>query len=306
MAPTAAPRTVDRDRVPFFETRNTFSKRGDPTGVFMTQREGRPEAQVLFHDVQIRVAHASTADLDQHLPSTHYGLRNLLDLSRSTNANKSDRLHRAPPRSIRHICSLPSYCDVIRWSLRGGSMSGARSSAGATIPTECRAIEVRVAELRQLFNAIDPSPFRDRDLDQRAEEFIVEWARDLPRDARLALLVHLERSSGQVDEAPMVSESIHQHFKQRAVDTRRRLRELFRRGRISLVIALAFLGTSIAVGDVVASVLHDTGFAEIILPVRSSSRWSGVVSSGVVLRSPAMRPISVRMPVAVTTAFPCP
>ncbi len=76
-------------------------------------------------------------------------------------------------------------------------MSRARSSAGDTIPTECRAIEVRVAELRQLFNAIDPSPFRDRDLDPRAEEFIVEWARDLPRDARLALLVHLERSAGQ-------------------------------------------------------------------------------------------------------------
>jgi hypothetical protein len=78
-------------------------------------------------------------------------------------------------------------------------------------------------------------------------------ARDLPSDARLALLVHLERSAGQVDEAPMLGESIHQYFKQRAVDSRRRLRELFRRGRISLVIALAFLGASIVVGDAVAS-----------------------------------------------------
>lgn len=83
-------------------------------------------------------------------------------------------------------------------------MSRARSSAGDTIPTECRAIEVRVAELRQLFNAIDPSPFRDRDLDPRADEFIVEWARDLPRDARLALVVHLERGAGQADEAPLL------------------------------------------------------------------------------------------------------
>ncbi len=143
-------------------------------------------------------------------------------------------------------------------------MSSARSSAGDTIPTACRVIEVRVAELRQLFNAIDPSPFNDRDLDPRAEEFIVEWARDLPRDARLALLVHLERSAGQVDEAPMLGESIHQYFKQRAVSSRRRLRELFRRGRISLVIALAFLGASIAVGDAVASALRDTRFVDVI------------------------------------------
>ena len=143
-------------------------------------------------------------------------------------------------------------------------MSHARSSAGDTIPTECRAIEVRVAELRQLFNAIDPSPFRERDLDPRAEEFIVEWARDLPRDARLALLVHLERSAGQADEAPLLGESIHRYFKQRAMDSRRRLRELFRRGRISLVIALVFLGASIAAGDAVASFLRDTHVAEII------------------------------------------
>jgi hypothetical protein len=143
-------------------------------------------------------------------------------------------------------------------------MSRARSSAGDTIPTQCKVIEVRVAELRQLFNAIDPSPFRERDLDPRAEEFIVEWARDLPRDARLALLVHLDRSAGQADEAPLLGESIHEYFKQRALESRRRLRELFRRGRISLVIALAFLGTSIAVGDAVASFLRDTHFAEII------------------------------------------
>ena len=96
------------------------------------------------------------------------------------------------------------------------------------------------------------------------EEFIVEWARDLPRDARLALLVHLERSAGQADEAPLLGESIHQYFKQRAMDSRRRPTKLFRRGRISLMIALVFLGASIAVGDAVASFLRDTHFAEII------------------------------------------
>jgi len=143
-------------------------------------------------------------------------------------------------------------------------MSSARSSAGDLIPTECRVIEVRVAELRQLFNAIDPSPFRERDLDPRAEEFIVEWASDLPRDARLALLVHLERSAGPEDEAPLLGESVHQYFNQRALQSRRRLRELFRRGRISLVIALAFLGASIAAGDAVANFLRETHLAEIV------------------------------------------
>jgi hypothetical protein len=51
------------------------------------------------------------------------------------------------------------------------------------------------------------------------------------------------------------------------VASRRKLRELFRRGRISLVIALAFLTASIAVGDAVAGYLGE-------------SRLSGVIREG--------------------------
>ena len=42
------------------------------------------------------------------------------------------------------------------------------------------------------------------------------------------------------------------------------------------------------------------------LPVLSSSSWSGVGSSTVSWSRPAMRPISVPIPVAVTTAMPWP
>ena len=112
-------------------------------------------------------------------------------------------------------------------------------------------LEVRVAELRQLFNAIDPSPFRERDLDPRAEAFIVGWARELPRDASLALRVHLERAGGRDDEATVLRGAVHEFFTQRASDSRRQLRELFRRGRISLAIALVFLGAAMAASDLI-------------------------------------------------------
>ena len=136
-------------------------------------------------------------------------------------------------------------------------------SAGEPIATDSRVIEVRVAELRQLFNAIDPSPFRERDLDPRAEEFIVEWARDLPHDASLALRVHLERCAGRADEAARLGQAIHQYFEARAAGSRRTLRELFRRGRISLLIALAFLGASLALGDLIGRI-SDSGFAALL------------------------------------------
>ena len=136
-------------------------------------------------------------------------------------------------------------------------------SAGDVIAPDSQVIEVRVAELRQLFNAIDPSPFRERDLDPRAEEFIVEWARDLPRDARLALRVHLERAAGRPDEATLLGQAIHQYFKARAAGSRRTLRELFRRGRISLLIALAFLGASLTASDLIGNV-GEGGFAAVL------------------------------------------
>jgi hypothetical protein len=77
-----------------------------------------------------------------------------------------------------------------------------KASAGDPIPPKCAVIKVHVGELKQLFNSIDPSPFRNKDLDPTAEEFIVGWAKDLPRDAALALVVDLDRQAGLPDEAP--------------------------------------------------------------------------------------------------------
>jgi hypothetical protein len=139
-----------------------------------------------------------------------------------------------------------------------------RSFAGDALPQHCQIIEIRIAELRQLFNAIDPSPFRERDLDPRAEEFIVDWASDLPADAPWGLVVHLDRPAGRADEAVTLREAIHEYFGQRVLASKRSLRELFRRGRISLVIALAFLTASIAIGDAVAGYLGDSRLGEII------------------------------------------
>src|SRR5215831_5397552 len=137
-------------------------------------------------------------------------------------------------------------------------------SAGDPLPSKCAVIEVRVGELRQLFNAIDPSPFRDRDLDPKAEEFIVGWAKDLPRDANLALLVDLDREAGLPDEAAVLRDAIHEFFRQRAEAYRRRLRELFRVGRTSLVIGLVVLASAVALGDFLATLLKGSRIGGIV------------------------------------------
>ena len=126
-----------------------------------------------------------------------------------------------------------------------------------------RTIEIRVAELRQLFNSIDPSPFHERDLDPRAEEFIVEWARDLGARGPLSFVVHLDRGPGEPGEGDMLREAIHRFFTQRGAVIRRSLRDLFRRGRISLVIALVFLALCVFIGDMVSNHFGDRRIADI-------------------------------------------
>ena len=134
-------------------------------------------------------------------------------------------------------------------------------------------IEVHVGELKQFFNALDPSPFRDRDLNPKAEEFIVGWAKDLPRDTTLALLVDLDREAGLPDEAAVLRDAIHEFFSQRAQAYRRRLRELFRVGRTSLVIGLVALASAVALGDFLATLLKGTGVGEIIRETLTIGGW---------------------------------
>jgi hypothetical protein len=124
-------------------------------------------------------------------------------------------------------------------------------SAGDTLPANCELIEVRVSELKQLFNAIDPSPFRERDLDPDAEEFIVDWATEASPSASLGLAIYLDRPAGPPNEPAELREAIHEFFRHRAEVLRHRLRELFRRGRISLAIGVCALGVSLAVGNLV-------------------------------------------------------
>ena len=125
------------------------------------------------------------------------------------------------------------------------------SSAGDPLPANCELIEVHVSELKQLFNAIDPSPFRERDLDPKAEEFIVDWAQEASPSATLGLAIYLDRPAGLANEPAELREAINEFFRHRAELSRHRLRELFRRGRTSLVIGVCALGISLAAGNLV-------------------------------------------------------
>jgi len=106
---------------------------------------------------------------------------------------------------------------------------------------EPAAIQLHIRELRQLFNSIDPSPFRERDLDTNCEEFIVSWAREVSPDRPLLLAIRVEHEPPGSTLRNDVPSAIHAHFAREASMQDLRRRHLVREGRTSLAIGLATL-----------------------------------------------------------------
>jgi len=104
-----------------------------------------------------------------------------------------------------------------------------------------RGIELRLHDINQLFNSMDPSPFREKDLDLQAEEFIVEWAREISRHDPLFLTIHLGKTLETGMTAQTIAESVRNHFRYRAEQAARQDQKLLREGWKNLVIGLTFL-----------------------------------------------------------------
>lgn len=102
-------------------------------------------------------------------------------------------------------------------------------------------IQVRIHELRQLFNSIDPSPFRERDLDPDCEEFIVSWAREMPPDRALRVEIRVDREAPPAELAADVVSAVRTHFEREAGLQDLRRRRIVREGRLSLTIGLVVL-----------------------------------------------------------------
>jgi hypothetical protein len=136
--------------------------------------------------------------------------------------------------------------------------------SAAPPPPVSGVIQVHVREIDQLFNSIDPSPFREKDLDDDAHEFILSWAKELPANQALTLLVHLDRPAVPPDADDALRQAVQDFFKHRAELAAQRLRQLLRTGRTSLLIGLMFLAACVLGGDWIAGRFHDSGSVQIL------------------------------------------
>lgn len=106
-------------------------------------------------------------------------------------------------------------------------------------------IEIHLTELDQLYDPLAPLLFRQKDLNPKIDQYIIDRARELGRRPPREILLHLSQGT---TEAPNTAEcektarnAIHDHFARRAAAVHQELRRLMRRGLISFAIGLSFL-----------------------------------------------------------------
>jgi len=114
-------------------------------------------------------------------------------------------------------------------------------------------IQLRLREVTQLFNSLDPSPFNEQDLDHDAEEFIVSWARELSHRAKLRLVLHVEKALAGAYADSSVGDAVRHYFSYRASINRLELRQLFKQGRLSLLIGVCFLFSCLSLSNLIHS-----------------------------------------------------
>jgi hypothetical protein len=116
-------------------------------------------------------------------------------------------------------------------------------------------IAIRLRTLGQLFNSFDPSPFREKDLDDQAEDYIVSWVTELPHEAPFAIVVYLPAEEAKKPEATELGGAIARYFEDRARQFDHEQRELFRIGRRSLAIGALALLACLAASQLLAPLI---------------------------------------------------
>lgn len=130
--------------------------------------------------------------------------------------------------------------------------------------TERTEIAIRLHTVGQLFNSFDPSPFREKDLDTAAEDFIVGWVRELPHGAPFSIVVHLPADEAAQPEAARIGEAVAHYFDYRARMMERDLRELFRIGRQSLAIGVVVLVACLIMSQIFAAMIGPGTLARLV------------------------------------------
>lgn len=110
-------------------------------------------------------------------------------------------------------------------------------------------IEVRIRSVSQLFDARDPAPFRERDLDDDFVEYITSSAEELNHADAFKILIHIEESVNSQMESNTISDAIKDFFEYQVDLKSKQLSKVLKTGQLFLVFGVIFLFVCLFISD---------------------------------------------------------
>ena len=114
-------------------------------------------------------------------------------------------------------------------------------------------IDLKVRHSRQLFDGRDPAPFRERDLDKNAVDYLLAAAQEIPRKQPLKIVVTISDEPEPRLAPDVIVEAVRGHFGYEREQMERRLREHVRRGQMILGVGLTVLVVFLTLAELTAS-----------------------------------------------------
>ncbi len=102
-------------------------------------------------------------------------------------------------------------------------------------------IEVRVKSAQQLFDARDPAPFRERDLDDDFVEYIVSAVREFSLSVPLKIVIYVGEAESHELRMDSIIEAIKSYFNYQKELHRSELKNFIRRSQVYFAIGLVAL-----------------------------------------------------------------
>lgn len=102
-------------------------------------------------------------------------------------------------------------------------------------------IDIFLMSSYQLFDRRDPSPFREKDLDEDFIDFLILAMGELSEAEHVKLVVKMPEHNPVYLKAHDIEEAIYNFFSFEVETTKNELKSLFRQGRWSFVMAFSFL-----------------------------------------------------------------
>lgn len=132
-----------------------------------------------------------------------------------------------------------------------------------------RWIEVRIKDIQQIFDARDPAPFRERDLDDDFVEYIVSSAKEFSLLTPLKIVIHIEAELKEITPEA-IKESIREFFDYKIDIQESELKSFLKRAQMFLGIGLFALFICI-------------GAAQNIKPPEETPSFIGILREGIVI-----------------------